>query len=295
MKVKLNKYLFLLFFCFTEFIFSQRLIDRNIIINPLIKGNKKIDLNVWGEFGFYRIKTDDDHSWLQKLGIVVDFYKTENFSFSGISSIEFIADPHNDIRFNPRAIFWDEGFFITQKLNSSFLQVGYYHRCKHDVDNLSWKKERTLIYGSISLKYLIPNLLFKEFENYLQSRFELYTLKYDHKTPKNAIKYGYDKLAATLGLNINFNKKLNDMFSLIVKPNFYLNLYSDEKNLVEQFAKIYQIVPYFGINIGLGIGNENLILLLFNYEYLFDAGIEFEPSKSNLISFSLFLKSLVIK
>lgn len=284
-----------LFYLSTSSLLPQRLIDRNIIVNPLFSKDKGIDIGVWGEFGFYRIKTDNDHSWLQKLGIVIDFHKTENFSFSGSSSIEFIADPHNDIRFNPRAIFWDEGFFITQKFDNSFLQVGYYHRCKHDVDNLSWRKERTLIYGSISIKYLIPNLISNEFENWLQSRFELYTLKYDHKTPKSFSRYGYDKLASSLGINFNLNKTINNQINFLFKSNLYLNMYSDDKDLIKQFGKIDKVVPYFGLNTGIGIGKENIISLLFNYEYLFDAGIEFEPSKSNLISFSLFLKSGIIK
>lgn len=295
-KVKLKTSLLLLcLYLFALNLYAQRLIDRNIIINPLLENNTNTALNVWGEFGLYRIKTDDDHSWLQKLGLIIDFYKTNNFSFSGISSIEFIADPHNDIRFNPRAIFWDEGFFITNKFENSFLQVGYYHRCKHDVDNLSWRKERTLIYGSISIKYIIPNLLSNEFENFLQSRFELYTLKYDHKTPKTLNKYSYDKLASSLGLNYNLTKRINENLSVIIKSSFYLNMFSDDKDLIKQFGNIFDVVPYFGLNGGLGFGEDNLITLLLNYEYLFDAGIQFEPSKSNLISLSLFLKSEIIE
>lgn len=275
--------------------FPQRLIDRNFIINPLFSGKASVDFNAFGEFGMYRIQRDNSHSWLQKLGIVIDFYKTSDFSFSGISSIEFISDPHNDIRFNPRAIFWDEGFFITKKLEKNFLQVGYYHRCKHDVDNLFNRYERTLIYGSVSIKYIVPKLLSNNFDNLLQFKTDFYTLKYDHKFPKIITKESYDKLISSFGTNLHNSFTVNPSISLLLNLNFIFSLYSNNKDFLEQFTDIHSTSFNYGISTGIEIGEKKFIKFLLNYEYNFDAGIELEPSKSKLFYLSALFSDSVFK
>ncbi|MCX7610455.1 MAG: hypothetical protein N2043_02565 [Ignavibacterium sp.] len=274
---------------------AQRFIDRNIIINPLQEYREGLALNSFGEFGLYRLKRDNHHSWLQKLGIVIDFYKNKNFSFSGTSSIEFIADPHNDIRFNPRVIYWDEGFFITKKIHSNYLQIGYYHRCKHDVDNLFLTQERSLIYGSLSLKYLTDNLFTNLFENHFQLRLEFFTIKQDYKTPQVQDYDGYENLFATFGFNFNLNHVLTKKISFIVKSYYHFTFYSNEKNFLKQFSNISSSNHNFGLSSGIGLGEDELIKILMNFDYIYDPGIELLPSKSKLISFSLFLSNKIFR
>lgn len=292
----MKNFLFILLLAFAfDNSFSQRLIDRNLIINPLFSDSLSIELNSFGEFGMYRIQRDDSHSWLQKLGIVIDFYKTSDFSFSGISSIEFVSDPHNDIRFNPRAIFWDEGFFITKKINKNFLHFGYYHRCKHDVDNLFTKYERTLIYGSVTGKFILPELLSNEYENLLQIRTDIYTIKYDHKYPKIKSELSYDKLVSSVGINFKNILPMTQNINLILNSNALISFYSDNKDFVEQFVNIKSTQFNYGFNVGFGIGKDNLVKVLLNYEFISDSGIDLNFSKSKLFYFSILLANVIFK
>lgn len=292
------KYFIRLFFslCIAfDYSYSQRLIDRNLILNPLNSKESPIDFNAFGEFGMYRIQRDNSHSWLQKLGIVIDFYKTTDFAFSGVSSIEFISDPHNDIRFNPRAIFWDEGFFITKRISKNFFQLGYFHRCKHDIDNFFTGYERTLIYGSITGKLLLQNLLCNNYGNLLQLRTDIYTIKFDHKYPKINRKVGYDKLVASIGLNFYFNFPLWSNVNFVANSNLYISLYSDNKNFFEQFSKIHLTSFNYGLGFGLGIGEDNMIKVKLNYEQIDDPGIDLQPGKSKLFYFSLLFSDAIVK
>ena len=71
-------------------------------------------------------------------------------------------DPLNDIEFNPRAIFWEEGLLIATDgpIDQSSLQFGYTHRCKHDIDNFEVfatrgeREQRTLIFSGPFLRLL---------------------------------------------------------------------------------------------------------------------------------------------
>ena len=145
---------------------AQRLIERNQILNPLEnpsvnieEGQKKWFSQVggWGSFGNYAFSRDENHFWYQELGAYFELYRSGNSKSVAITSqIEFIANDDNDINFSPRAIFWEEGILFTSRQNGFFLQAGYYHRCKHDIDNLNLGEERATVFGSAMGKVIIP-------------------------------------------------------------------------------------------------------------------------------------------
>lgn len=55
------------------------------------------------------------------------------------------------------------------------------------IDNLSIGEERSLIYGSVSIRCLIKNFLPLRIQNDLQLRSEIYTIKQDYRTPNTKI------------------------------------------------------------------------------------------------------------
>ena len=118
------------------------MVQRGIIINPLFNESLSISHSKsktissvygWGSFGNY-VVDDAEHEWYHKLGMLIELYrigKKLNLSFE--SHIEFTANDRNTLGFNPRAIIWEEGLLFTKRYNDSFWQIGYFHRCKHDI------------------------------------------------------------------------------------------------------------------------------------------------------------------
>ena len=125
---------------------AQRIIDRNLLFNPLADTSVEIQpderkvfpsVGGWATFGNYGVHRDTHHLWYHELGTYLELFRVgDQRSLAFTTQIEFIADPHNDINFNPRAIFWEEGFLYTSNRGGAYLQLGFYHRCKHDIDNL---------------------------------------------------------------------------------------------------------------------------------------------------------------
>lgn len=54
---------------------------------------------------------------------------------------EMTANPFNDISFNPRTMRWEEYFWLHMLTKDYSARIGFVHRCKHDIDNLSGADE----------------------------------------------------------------------------------------------------------------------------------------------------------
>ena len=144
---------------------AQNLPDRIIILDPLGDTTLNSDrftllpgTRLYGEFGYYADgEGDQTHQWNAKMGGYAEFARWDStWSIALAGTMEVIMDPLNDINFNPRAIFWEEGALISTRApwnNHAGIQFGYTHRCKHDIDNIEvFKREgsyeqRTLIYS----------------------------------------------------------------------------------------------------------------------------------------------------
>ena len=103
--------------------------------------------------------SDGEHSWDAKLGASVGLYRFEGlWSIDLGSEIELVATPDNDIHFQPRVFYWQESLFAMRRDGSLDWGLGYYHRCRHDVDNIAEENafaqvlERVCIWDSLSLR-----------------------------------------------------------------------------------------------------------------------------------------------
>ena len=214
--------LLMMFACIIKPAEAQRLIERNQILNPLEnrsvnieEGEKKWFSQVggWGSFGNYAFSRDENHFWYQELGAYFELYRSGNSKSVAITSqIEFIADDDNDIKFSPRAIFWEEGILFTTRLNGFFLQAGYYHRCKHDIDNLNLGEERATVFGSAMGRVIIPVSLSRSDDALLSLRLDYYTITWERRIPHENLEFSpsIEDLSASLMTNVDWRIRLSD-------------------------------------------------------------------------------------
>lgn len=278
--------------------FAQRFPLRFQSLNPLgfeallVPANETSWMHAvggWGEFSGYRLVRDNDHAWLQRLGGYVELLRVGNeMSLAFLSDIEFIADPHNDIRFNPRAIFWEEGFLFTQRLKDTYWQLGYFHRCKHDIDNSILGIERSLIFGSLYGAYALlwrPENQFAE--GLFSFRADLYTIRQDDRFPASTrpLEPNLKKMMGSLGASAHFRKTLASRYWGIYSTFWStVNFYGEKEGIINRFDGIRSALFSGGFTLGIALQGNVHMRLGVSYEYLADAGINPTPGKAHLMS-----------
>jgi hypothetical protein len=280
---------------------AQRLVEREVIINPMFTElplaqrdslRWMSSVSAWGGFGFYAIG-DREHEWQQKLGILIELFRLGNHaSFSFESHIGLIANDRNDIRFNPSALIWEEGFMYTWRLNQSFLQIGYFHRCKHDVDNLIEGHERTLIFGGLLFKYILP--IAKQSthqETYLALRTELYTIRQDTRIPDKFMELNPNlkQLLGTVALNLNNRKSLSRNFGVYLNAYASLNFFGINNGFLNRFNSLQTVHFNGGVSTGFAIQGGAHFRIGLNVEYFSDNMIDPFPKSSLLLSLGILI------
>ena len=277
----------MLLICFLGFISelnAQRLIERGMILNPL--ENPAINLEEekpkwftqvggWASFGNYGFYGDGNHQWYQHLGAYVEIYRRENISSLAVTSqIEFIADPENDINFSPRAIFWEEGLLYSRKIRGSFLQIGYYHRCKHDIDNLRFGEERTMVFGSALARYVIPFRPGGGIDAIVALQYDHYTITWEKRTPAEfeGDSYDWSRLNQSVKLNSSIQKKVGR------KTNLHLDGYTMATFFKNDFLMNAKIRTEIGSSTPIGDVRFGVHL-----EHLGDSGIPVQPKSVTLL------------
>jgi hypothetical protein len=259
--------------------------DRNILFDPFETGSDFDRVYFtqvwgWGEFSRYVTQSDNMHFWDAKIGAYGEFLRIGNlFSIVMGSDLELISSSNSTIFFEPRAFFWQEEFLLFLKLDRYTLGLGYYHRCKHDVDNLNQYIRtgmyiaRVSIYDSITLRWSIEPAvidwgggLHSSFKPFVRNHLfvitsDLTTTNYYPSDVRltnlvNALEFGaYIKMLEWQGI------------CLYLFPSVMINFYRAD-------GKITAPIDWFlegGIRFG---GDDASLNLLFRYEHFFDAGIE---------------------
>lgn len=293
------KIIFVLISLFSSTIsYAQRQVERNLILHPLNDttktfNGKKVSLahnfSAFASFGKYIGIKDKDHEWYQQIGSMMELARfRNNSSIVVVSHIQLFADPNNDINLNPRAIFWEEGLFYAWKGKSRFYKAGYYHRCKHDVDNLIIGEERGLIFGSFLFETIFPvatnsgDLLFS-------LRNDLYTIRQDYRKPKflNDKIPDLEKILTTFRGNFHYQTLFTSQLGIYINGYTMLNIYSKNIGLVDRFQKLQKVNMNLGLSSGLVIKGNAQIRLGFNYEYLTDSNIGIPLKPTHLLSFGI--------
>jgi hypothetical protein len=281
--------LFLMVFtCRVQTLEAQRLIERDKILNPL--ENPAVDLKSgenqwfsqfggWGSFGNYAFSRDANHFWYQELGAYFELYRSGNSKSVAITTqIEFIADDDNDINFSPRAIFWEEGILFTSRRDGFFLQAGYYHRCKHDIDNLNLGEERATVFGSAMGRVIIPVSLSRPGDALFSLRLDYYTITWERRIPRENLEFepSIEDLSASLMTNIDWRIRLSDQNFINIGGYAMTSLYDAD---LRSSGKIF-----FNIGTDRGIGD---VQFGFHLEHLADSGIPVRPKAATLAGFGI--------
>ena len=280
---------------------AQRLVGREIIINPMfteLPSDQRDSLrwmssvSAWGGFGYYAMG-DREHAWYQKLGVLIELFRNgEESNFFFESNIEFIANDRNDIGFNPSAIIWEEGFMYTLRLNQSFLQIGYFHRCKHNVDNLSEGYERTLVFGGLLFKYILPVTKPSSHQwSYLALRTEIYTIRQDLRVPDKfkELNPNFKQLLGTVALNLNNHKSLSRHFGVYLNAYGSLNFFGINKGFLDRFNSLQTVQFNGGFSTGFAIQGAAHFRIGLNVEYFSDNIIDPFPKSSFLLSLGIMI------
>jgi hypothetical protein len=279
-------------------LFSQRMIERMVVFNHLFNERNHTGDGIrwvntiggWGEFGGYIHNGDGSHAWYQKLGGFAEFFRiSDRQSLTVLGNIEFIADPHNDINFNPRAIFWEEAFLYSARGGDGYWQLGYYHRCKHDIDNLDIGYERTLIYGSIHGRYHHPLRIADNTEVLASVRGDFYTILQDYRKPiiGELVHPITGNLSFSTAFNFNLRHKLSGISGLFFTSYLQLDFYSSNGGIFRKLASIDDLGVSGGAETGLFLEGGGRMKFALRYEYLADTGIDIIPRHANLLSFGI--------
>jgi hypothetical protein len=118
---------------------------RSVTMNPLRGGAGPYlgAMGAWASAGTYL--PDTTYAWSIRIGGLLEVFRIGGTSLSIYGSNELVASPNSRIRFQPLALYWEEGAILSWRLRGTAAQVGFTHRCKHDID----RDERTLIFSSV--------------------------------------------------------------------------------------------------------------------------------------------------
>ena len=257
---------------------------------------------LYAEFSRH-FNADKNHLWNAKTGGYVELFRYDSsWSVTADGVMEVVMDSYNEIAFNPRAIFWEEGLHFNKSISEKIvLQFGYTHRCKHDVDNLEAKlergliQERTLVFsGIMSRIFLRPKAYFK-IGNFdliygLSIRNDFFIQAGDTRSTDDTNSFSKGLPIGALIDAINVYSKFELMpkksnYSLHFTINYMASLYGKEQGLanrIKSFNKVIQSIPISEIGFNLFNDKGAKFTTFLRSEFQHDAGILPEPTSSRL-------------
>ncbi len=298
MRCKTALCVLLLLICCSSALSAQPLIERYLVVNPLWDEGQAESgetsyvhtFGGWASFGPYLRFQDDDHQWNHQIGGFLEVVRWgQSTSLHVTTQIEFIADPFNNINFNPRAIFWEEGVVLTRRTGGPYWQFGYYHRCKHDIDNLNRGEERTLIYGSFMNRMIWPVDLESSERSYIAWKTDVFTVRQDTREPEDALALqpNVDQKLASTGVQAHTRFDGSGQAGWFATLYGDATLYSATDGFFDRFGSVNDVRFNGGVAAGLSILGRGELRIKAAYEYLSDTGIPVEPRGSHLFRVSL--------
>jgi hypothetical protein len=270
------------------------------------------DSALWlGNYGFYAgfsryLVADNAHGWYSPLGAFVEIFRFGNaWNLYAIGTFDHVADLNNDISFNPRAVWWEEGIMFSTRLDSvrlagralpSYLHVGYFHRCKHDVDNLDNQEGRVMIYGSITGKYIleIPSLTPHEHLTFAV-RTDIYTVRTDYRFPRDFERVGrsYFDLVASVGANLHYRAALPvKQLGWYANARFLTTAFGTNRDFFGRFATINELRTDYSLSLGLAVEGASRVQIGLTYEYLTDPETKPFPSPQHSLTLGFTFSSV---
>lgn len=235
----------------------------------------------WGEFARFVYRTDQNHYWMAKLGAYGEFFRIQDrFSLVLNSDLQLTASSNNlFIAFGPRAFYWHESLVFYMKFGQSTFGAGYYHRCKHDVDNLNIflmnnvYYARTLIWDSIVLKWTLRPVNVKlsdklSFDVMAFADNHYYVIKQDGVSAEYGSRVpSYTNLIDTVSIGARLDFPAGMVVHWYIQPQMTFDLYHIE-------GATFLTTDCF-LETGVGLNGKAFDFDIFmRYETIYDTGVD---------------------
>lgn len=289
--------------------FAQNLPDRVVTLDPLARRVEDTSAfvflagtHLYAEFGQYDKASGEGHRWNAKSGGYFEVARWDSSaSIAFVGTTEVVMDPLNDIAFNPRAIFWEEGLISTFALGDGWrLQGGYVHRCKHDIDNLEIRllrerdEQRTLIYSGLMTRLILPSLPLLDGPIRLSAsgtvRNDFFMHLLDSRLPAQNVGRNLETLIDALNLGARFDLKLpGGRIGAHLAGDFMLTLAGEKPGFSERFSGITALgsLPFLEFGVDFINPRGGSLALFVRGEWQRDDGILAEPSPARLVLFGV--------
>lgn len=182
---------------------------------------------------------EHEQAWQSRLHVVVEPYRFSFEADTGISwttSLEFhqelTANPLNNIGFNPRTARWEEQLLVHASGSWWSARGGWFHRCKHDIDNAQAPNEdstfnytpiqRTLILSGPTVAFLSAPITSGNSSIRFAGGVEWYIVNEDYRTPPSSIVGSWKGLQGALWLSGNATHALST--SALIGASYYVSL-----------------------------------------------------------------------
>lgn len=287
---------------------------------PLQSGDSSSGLGEFGGWGsvFHGFNSASDaFGWGIDIGVAIELYRwSQVSSLTGISDMELTANTKNDIHFHPRGGIWEEGLLYTHRAESYDWQIGYLHRCRHDVDNgengeyTQSPLERLLIYGSLISRfyfdpiYLGPHLGVdpqqpKEAQIKPWIAGDLYVIREDYRQPGIDTGFGANYKNILFTLSAGANVTLARLGSGVVYSHGGIGVtaFGTGGSFFKKFSTIKSVSLDGNVELGLTVeGNAAIFDIYLGYQGMSDDGTNPLPQSSKffLLGIRLRAPSLVL-
>ena len=195
----------------------------------------------WGSFGH-------EQAWQMRLHAVAEPYRfsayrsvdssidSANSSIAWTTSIEFhhelTSNPMNNIGFNPRTARWEEQLLVHAAGSLWSARAGWFHRCKHDIDNTDPPNDdtttayspirRTLILSGPTLGAMTAPMRVNAWSFTFATGAEWYVVHEDYRTPTSSVRGSWKGLRGALLFQGDASLSLSE--SVLVATRYYLSL-----------------------------------------------------------------------
>ncbi len=195
----------------------------------------------WGSFGH-------EQAWQLRLHAVAEPYRisayrsvdssadSANSSIAWTTSIEFhhelTSNPMNNISFNPRTARWEEQLLVHASGSWWSARAGWFHRCKHDIDNTDPPNDdtssayspirRTLILSGPTIAALTAPIVSRDWSFRFGGGAEWYIVHEDYRIPVSSVTGSWKGLRGALWVQGEASWLLSSSFSL--NTQYYLSL-----------------------------------------------------------------------
>ncbi len=181
-----------------------------------------------------------EQAWQFRVHTVIEPYRfvydADTNSIQWTSSLEFhqelTANPMSDIGFNPRTARWEEQLLIHAAASWWSARAGWFHRCKHDIDNTDAPNDasqpdyspvrRTLILSGPTVGALTKPITAGNWTFRLAGGAEWYVVNDDYRTPSSSTTGSWKGMQGALWFRGDATTTVSEAF--LVGARYYISL-----------------------------------------------------------------------